>query len=243
MVVRKRWGVMAAVVVAVVSLKLFVFPTAEIHYRLAAHFENSQGKAVVAQGVWAVYYAASPRLLPDPDPIEARYSGDAIRIDNGGHTLWILLAPGQNCPWRKMDMSKYGTGPAGIIFQSFGVDEALSWTRKVRSLPVPGLKAEIDICDLPQIVSIDDANDPMSARPVLFDPDGRASCCDLIFKGATIEILKTSEKITETDVKQRFPWVPDSSPRGVYSHFYWPKGQDIPKGFHLMDTSLSIREL
>lgn len=241
MVVRKRWVVAAVAVGAVVAIRLFVFPTAEIHYRLTAHFENSQGEQISAEGVWSVYLETNSALLTDAEPIAARVSGDAIRIENNGHMFWMLLSGVENCTWKKPDMTRYGNGPSSIIFQSFGINPIWSRQRKIFRLPLPGLKAELGVCDLPQIVRFDNANDPMSARPVLFDPDGRASCCDLVFKSATIEILRNSDKITETDVRKRFPWVPDSSPERISSRVYWPKGQDIPREFSLTDTSLSIR--
>ncbi|MBS1164338.1 MAG: hypothetical protein H6R00_363 [Proteobacteria bacterium] len=244
MVIRKR-GILALIGICALAVivKLFWLPTAEIHYRLTAYFETSRGETIAASGVWAVYYSTSFSFLPDVPDIQTKSSGDAIRIDTGeGSALWMVLSSGVNCPWKKRGGNTFTNGPAGIVNRSFGIKPAWSRQRQIFSLPIPGATSEIDVCDLPQIVTFVDERSPSTVRPVLFDENKYAVCCNVIFKRANIEILKNSEMVTRSAVRNTFPWVPKTTPENITSTVYLPDVQQVgyPE-FSLTDTSLSIR--
>lgn len=244
MVMRKR-GVQVLIFICALAVlvRLFWLPTAEVHYRLTAYFEAPDGKAITASGIWAVYYSAKLAFLPDVRDIETKSSGDAIRVDTGeGSPLWIVLSSGVNCSWRKRGGGTYTNGPAGLINRSFGIKPTWSRQRAIFSLPVPGAVSEVDVCDLPQIVTFEANNNPSSVRPVLFDANGFATCCSVTFKGARIEILEDDVEITQVNIRDVFAWVPETRPGYIRSKVYVPDTrQDEYPEFSLTDTSLSIR--
>lgn len=81
MTVWKRAGIaVAATCVVVWLVKLILFPSAVLYYRLNVVFETPQGDRISSSGVWAVKYTTHIQFLPEIRRVQTEISGDAIHV-------------------------------------------------------------------------------------------------------------------------------------------------------------------
>jgi len=215
----------AMVLLAVVAVYKFSYPTYSYRYRLTVNIE-ADGKVHTGSSVigvsWSAFFLPTRHFNPE-------LSGEATLIDLGERGIVVATLVADDWGWHNTNA---GWGALWLVPRAFGVsdaDEALPKLAKLRG------KRELAFDNLPRFLWFSNPGDPTTAKTVLVDNIASWLGPSARFAGAFVEI--TSDPFV-IDIRRKLPWIRslENKPAGE-DRIYLPNQLSIGRYMFIGDGS------
>ncbi len=191
------------VVLALLALWLFVFPSAWLHYKLSVDVDDN-GVMRRGDGVIFVWFQSQGPLLIDNTPQwTIKPSGEAFAVDLGPRgAFFVLLSQDHDRP----ASCDAGRGALACYFKFYVNDlpNGLVSLLKVTAFAFSGAAQDLTPDQLPLLVRFRDINDPATVERV--DPDRLELSFGPGVKIVRVRVELTSARMT-TGIARRLPWL------------------------------------